>query len=251
MSLTRNIAVVCCVIGTLWGCARQPEAERAADLTESIAEDLPDQPTDPAIVKAEPAMASTIFSNDWVAAARVTLEPGELIPPHEAGVRFVYPLSDSTLSVIDNGNEEVVHLEPGELLTWPAGRLSLANVEGSTADFLVVERSPVETSPDLEILDIPDTAVEMERHGEVLLDDDRVLAVDISLSELAADPLPANLPMLVVALSDSDIEFEGANVPDVEEVMENGEAIWREAGYNVVTNVGEGESHVLVLAFRK
>lgn len=251
MQLKRKILTLCCVAGALWGCARYPEAERAADLDEDVAVLLPDQPTDPAIVTAEPTMARTLYANDWVGAARVSLEPGELIPPHEAGTRFVYPLTECTLSVIDKGTEEIVNLEPGELATWPAGRLGVANVEASTAEFLVVERSPVDTSPDLVTLAIPDDAIDTERHGIVLLDDDTVLAIDMRLEELESDPLPANLPMLVVALSDCDLEFQGPAVSDVEEVMKQGEAVWREAGYGAVVNVGEGEAHALVLAPRK
>jgi len=251
MQLKRKILTLCCVAGALWGCARYPEAERAADLDEDVAVLLPDQPTDPAIVTAEPTMARTLYANDWVGAARVSLEPGELIPPHESGTRFVYAESDCTLSVIDNGTEEIVDMEPGEVVTWPAGRLGIANVGTSTAELLVVERSPVETSPDLVTLAIPDDAVEMERHGTVVLDDENVLAVDMRLEELEADPLPANLPMLIVALSDCDLEFQGPAVSDVEEVMRLGEAVWLDAGYGAVANVGEGEAHALVFALRK
>jgi len=251
MSQIKNILVLCCLAGAVWGCAPRPEAEREADVTDNVAELLPDQPADPAIVTAEPTLARTVFSNDWVRVARVSLAPDELIPPHEAGTRFVYPLSECTLSVIDNGTEEIVNLEPGELVTWSAGRLGVANVEASTGDFLVVERSPVETSPDLETLAIPDDATDMERHGTILLDDDNVLAVDMRLAELESDDLPANLPMLVVALSDCDLEFQGPAVSDIEEAIKQGEAVWSEAGYGAVTNVGEGEAHVFVLALKK
>jgi hypothetical protein len=251
MSRTRNFLTLFCVVGALWGCARQPEVEREADITEDVAVLLPDQPTDPAIVTAEPTMARTVFANDWVAVAHVTLEPGGLIPPHDAGVRFVYALSDCTLSVVDNGGEEVVHMAPGEFTTWPAGQLSLANIAVSPGELLVVERSPVDTSPDLETLPVPDSAVEMERHGTVLLDDDNGLAVDISLAQLASDPLPPNLPMLVVALSACDLQFEGPAVADSELVLTAGEAAWQTPGYGVVTNVGDTQAHVLVVGFRR
>jgi hypothetical protein len=251
MSRSRKFLILSCVVGALWGCARQPETATEADITEDVAALLPDQPTDPAIVTAEPTMAQTVFANDWVAVARVTLDPGGLIPPHDAGVRFVYALSECSLSVIENGTEEIVHIMPGDLVTWPSGRLSVANVAASPGEFLVVERSSVDTSPDLETLPIPDVAVDMERHGTVLLDDDNVLAVDMSLAQLASDPLPPNLPMLVVALSACDLHFEGPAVSDAEIVMTAGESAWQTAGYGVVTNVGNNEAHVLVIGFRR
>ena len=65
------------------------------------------------------------------------------------------------------------------------------------------------------------------------------------------DPLPPNLPLLVVALSDCDLEFEGAAVSDVENVMKAGEAVWLPAGYNLVSNVGEAEAYAVVFGFRK
>ena len=251
MSSIRNLLLVSCLVGAVWACAPRHEAEKEADVTDNVAELLPYQPADPAIVIAEPTLARTVFANDWVGLARVTLAPGELIPPHEGGTRFVYPLTECTLSVIDNGSEEVVHLVPGELATWPAGRLSLANVEASTGEFLVCERSPIETSPDLETLAVPDVAIDMERHGVVVLDDDDVLAVDITLAELAGDPLPPNLPMLIVGLSDCDLEFQGPAVSDVEVVLRAGEATWQTVGYGSMSNVGEAEAHVLVIAFRR
>ncbi|MCW8985012.1 MAG: hypothetical protein OQK55_06690 [Thermoanaerobaculales bacterium] len=251
MQNSRNILVLVCCLGALWGCGRQLETEGSADLTEEVAELLPDQPTDPAIVAAAPTMARTVFANEWVAVARVTLPPGELIPPHDAGVRYALPLSESTLSVIDSGKEEIVHILPGEIATWPEGRLSFANVNDSEGDFLIIERSAVSTSPDLETLAIPDVAVEMQRHGTVLLDNENVLVVDTRLDQLEGNPLPPNLPLLVVASSDCDLEFQGAAVTNVEEVMMAGEAIWLPAGYDVVSNVGNAEAHAFVFGFRR
>jgi hypothetical protein len=251
MQHSRNILVLVCCLGALWGCGRQLETEESTDLTEEIAKLLPDQPTDPAMVAAAPAMARTVFANEWVAVAHLALPPGELIPPHDAGVRFALPLSECTLSVIDSGVEEIVHIVPGEIATWPKGRLSFANVSDSEGEFLIIERSDVKTSPDVETLAIPDVAVEMERHGTVLLDDDNVLVVDTRLDQLEGDPLPPNLPLLVVASSDCDLEFQGAAVSDDEEVMKAGEAIWLPAGFNVVSNVGDAEAHAFVFGFRR
>jgi hypothetical protein len=76
------------------------------------------------------------------------------------------------------------------------------------------------------------------------------MVVDMRLAELEGDPLPANLPMLIVALSDCDLEFQGPTVSDAEDVMKQGEVVWHEAGYGAVVNVGEGEAHALVLALR-
>jgi hypothetical protein len=252
MQFSRNTLLIVSCLGLLWGCPRA-EPERPADLTEEVAEVLPDQPVDPQIVTAAPTMASTVFANKWAGVARVTLAPGELIPPHDAGFRLVDPLTPCTLSVVDKDVEEVIHAVPGELITLPAGRLSLANVSEneSASEFLMIERSPVETSPDLETLPIPDAAIDMERHGTVLLDDDKVLATDISLDELAEEPLPSNLPLLVFAYTTCDVEFQGAAVGDADHVVDAGSAFWQPAGYGVVTNVGESEAHILVVGFRR
>ncbi len=250
MQLSRNILVFVCCLGTLWGCGRQLETKESEDFTQEVADILPDQPTDPAMVTAAPSMARTVFANKWAAVAHVALPPGGLIPPHEAGVRFALPLSECTLSVIDNGVEEIVHMVPGEIATWPKGRLSFANVSDSEGEFLIIERSAVETSPHLETLAVPDVAIEMEHHGKVLLDDENVLVVDNRLDQLQDNPLPPNLPLLVVASSDCDLEFQGAAVSDSEEVMKAGEAIWLPAGYSVVSNVGDTEAHAFVFGFR-
>jgi len=252
MPFSRNTLLIISCLGLLWGCPRV-EPERPADLTEELAEVLPDQPVDPHIVTAAPTVAKTVFANKWVGVAHVTLPPDELIPPHDAGFRVVDPLTPCTLSVVDKGIEEIFHAVPGELLTLPAGRLSIANVgeSESPGEFLVIERSPVETSPDLETLAIPDVAIDMERHGTVLLDNDQVIATDISLDELAAEPVPPNLPLLVFAFTDCDLEFQGAAVDDAEHVVDAGSAFWQSAGYGFVTNVGEAAAHFLVIGFRK
>jgi len=249
---SKNIVlVVCCLIGAMWGCARQPEVEQEADVTADVAELLPDQPTDPAIVVAAPEVAHTIFANDWIRAARVTLPHDELVPPHAGGTRYVYPLSKCTLNVDDNGAEETVHLVPGELATWAAGRLGLANVDETDADLIVVERSPIESSPDLEVLATPDIGIDMEHNGAILLDDDNILAADIRLAQGAGDPLPPNLPMLIVALSDSHLALEGADATKIDVELNNGEASWQDAGCSSVENIGSAEAHLLVLALRR
>jgi hypothetical protein len=252
MQCSRNTLLIVSCLALLWGCAG-PEPERPEELTEEVAEILPDQPTDPQIVTAAPNMATTVFANKWVGVARVTLLPGELIPPHDAGYRLVDPLTPCALSIVNNGAEEVINAVPGELVTLRAGRLSIANVSESesTGEFLVIERSPVETSPDLETLPVPDVAVEMERHGTVLLDDDKVVVTDISIDELAKEPLPSNLPLLVYAFTNCDLEFQGAAVDDAEHVVDAGSAFWQSAGYGVVTNIGDEQAHFLVIGLRK
>jgi hypothetical protein len=250
MSLKRNALLIVGCVGLLSGC--QPvETQKPADLVEEIAEVLPDQPADPQIVAAAPIVARTVFANKWVGVARVDLPPGEVIPPHEAGIRYVNPLTPGTLSVVDNGAKELIHAVPGELVSFKAGRLSLANVGESTVEILVVERNFVEPSPDLETLAIPDVAIDMERHGTVLLDDDRIVAVDVSLDRLTSESLPSNLPLLVFAESDCALELEGTAVEDVERIVRAGSAFWLPAGYAGVTNVGDAASHFLVFSFRK
>jgi hypothetical protein len=243
------IVTTCCLAMT-WGCARNPQVEESAELTEQIAEVLPDQPSDPPVVLAAPEWATTVFANRWTDVAHVALAPDELIPPHAGGVRYVYALSQCTLSVVRDGEKELVHLEPHEFTMWPAGRLSLANVDDTVADLLLIERTPIETSPELETLAIPDSTVEMERHGTVLLDDDQVVAVEVSLDELQSEPLSPNLPTLTVALGESDLEYQGDAVPDTEHLIPQGEAVWQPAGYNAVTNIGQGPARVLVVSFR-
>ena len=252
MKSSRNTLLIVSCLALLWGCARA-EPERPADLTEEVAEILPDQPVDPQIVTAAPNMATTVFANKWVGVARVNLPPGELIPPHDAGYRLLDPLTPCALSVVNNGVEEVIDAVPGELVTLHAGRLSIANVSESesTGEFLVIERNPVETSPDLETLPVPDVAVEMERHGTVLLDDDKVVATDISIDELAKEPVPSNLPLLVYAFTNCDLEFQGAAVDDAEHVVDAGSAFWQSAGYGIVTNIGDAQAHFVVVGFRK
>ncbi len=250
MKPLRTALVIGCCAGALWGCAGPPQHDEDAELTEEVTELLPDQPAEPAVVVASPTNARTLLANEWVGVADVTLPEGELVPEHEAGVRYVYPLTACTVSVVDEASEEIVHLVPGELVTWPAGRLSLANVGESEGEFLIVERSPVDLPPDLEQLAVPDEAIDMERHGTVLVDDDRVLAVDVALEQLQGEPVPPNLPMLVAALTDCDLEFRGADVADDERVIEAGQASWQPAGFNVVGNVGDGPARFLVMAFR-
>jgi hypothetical protein len=252
MYMLRKALVLCCCVGLLGACAPRPGEEESANLVEKVAEDLPDQPADPSIVVAAPTMARTVFSNEWVGVADVDLEPGELIPPHSAGVRYVYPQVECTLGIVAGDNEkEIANLTPEELTTWPAGQLSIANEGESAARFLVVERNPIETAPDLETLPAPDVAVDMERHGTLLLDDDNVVAAEISLDQTEVNPLPPNLPLLVIAISDCNLELTGPTVGDSESIIEAGHAIWQPAGCESVSNVGDARADFLVLGFRK
>ena len=185
--------------------------------------------------------------------ARVTLPHGEVVPPHNGGRRYVYAQTACTLEVVEGGggSKEIVHLLPGELVSWPQGRLSSGNVADSDAELLVVERTDVEIAPDVGDLVVPDAAFDMERHGTVLLDDDTIIAAELSLDELDSNPLAPNVPFLIIALSDADLEAEAMAFPDVEHVMKQGHAVWQHAGYGNLANVGEGPANVLVLGFRR
>jgi hypothetical protein len=251
MSIQRTIPITGLLLGALAGCSRQPAVEPTSDLTEEVAQVLPYQPTDPAVVTAAPSMATTVLANEWVGVARVNLAPGALIPPHDAGLQYVYPYSACTLSVVAHGNEELVRLLPGELVSWPAGRLSLANAGDSPGDLLMIERRPLSTVPDLSGLPVADIAIDMQAHGTVLLDDDAVLAADISLGQLQGIPLPPNMPMLMVALSDCDLTVQRSEEDDFELSIEAGQAEWESAGLEGVSNVGDGAAHFLVVGLRK
>jgi len=217
-----------------------------------VAEDLPDQPVNPSIVVAAPGKARTEFANEWVGVADVTLEPGDEIPPHSAGARYVYPQVECTLGVVaGNNDQEIINMVPGELVTLPAGSISVANVGEATARFLVVERNPEDIAPALEVLPEPEFAVDMERHGTLLLDDDNVVAAEISLDQSEENPLPPNLPLLIIAQSDCNLEFTGPTVGDAESIIEAGRAIWQPAGCETVSNVGDGSADFLVIGFRK
>jgi hypothetical protein len=255
MRTLRITAVAATLLTALWACGTRPEPEPAGELSgnlsEEVTEALPDQPADPAIVTAAPEMARTVFSNEWVAVARVELPPGEVVPPHVAGSRVVYPLTGGELALDDDGMAEVVHAEPGEVLGLQPGRLTISNVGDMPSDFLVVERTPVELPPEPEEIPVPDLAVDMEHHGEVLLDDDNVMVSDLDLGQLEWAPLESDLPYLVVALTPADLDFEGPATDEEETVLLAGEATWQPAGQQAVSNVGDGPTQVVAFAFKK
>lgn len=78
-----------------------------------------------------------------------------------------------------------------------------------------------------------------------------MLAVDIHLAEGDGDPLPPNLPMLVVAFSDSHLALGGADATKIDVELKNGEAYWQEAGCGSAQNIGAADAHLLALALRR
>ncbi len=252
MYLIKKALVICCCVGFLGACAPHAAENESANLIEKVAEDLPDQPVDPSIVAAAPTMARTSFANKWVGIAEVTLQPGEQIPSHFAGVRYAYPQVECTLGVVAGDNDqEIMNMVPEEIVTLPAGRISVANAGKSTAKFLVIERNLEGIASDLETLPAPGLASDLEQHGTVLLDDDRVIAAEISLGRGEVNLLPPNLPLLVIAQSDCNLEFAGPSAGNEESIIEAGHAIWQPAGCETVSNAGDADADFLVFGFKK
>lgn len=104
----------------------------------------------------ESRFAERVFSNEYVRVIRVTLPPGETLPPHDEDARLVLSLSDYLVAYREPLREEIDGENPTDVeddrvedyargeCHWHEGGLhAVRNVGETVADFLVFVRTDV------------------------------------------------------------------------------------------------------------
>lgn len=202
------------------------------------------------IAAAAPDEVRTAFENDVVQVLDFTLEPQEGVPVHRGRPRVVYSLGDYRLRFVTESVDEESRWEEGDVHWHEAGDHSVANVGTETARFMVVTRTDAPLGGETSSAAPQDAAAAPEQ-GEVLLDNEDVRVVRMTLGAGEAQPTHHGLPRLIYPLTPYTIRYTEPGQDPVERSFQAGEAHWHEAGEHAVENTGESEARFVVFQFKR
>ncbi|MEM1042205.1 MAG: hypothetical protein AAGI91_06195 [Bacteroidota bacterium] len=226
------------------GCADAPDTP-APDSGTDIAATVPDD-----LSALGSASVESLLADDPIHVHRVTLAPGDSLPPHEGGERVVYALGDLPALVFATGGErEARSFTAGEVHRHDAGVHSVANESEAPGAFVVFERRgalpEAEAEGDTELPDVGEGVTD-----EILFDDDFAEVHRVTLQPGASLPPHQGFARAVYALSGYTVEFTG---PDGtrEQRFEAGEAHTHGPGDHTVENAGDTVAEFLVVEFKR
>lgn len=212
----------------------------------------PPPPAEVGVVStAAPEQGRAVFENPYVGVLEFSLEPGEALPTHQGHARAVYSLSDYHIRFTEGGDTEETVWQQGDVHWHGAGDHALENIGTTTARFLVVARTDQGLAGDFPASDSRDAAVLDPRNSELLLENDDVRVVRVTLAPGESQPLHQGLPRLVYSLTPYSIRYTGSGQDPVERSFQAGEAHWHEAGEHAVENTGATEARFVVFHFRR
>lgn len=227
------------------GCADTADREATADSdpTDNMADVADD------LAALDTPAVETLLQNDLVHVHRVTLAPGDSIPPHEGGERVVYALTDLPSLVFEtDGVREERSFAASEVHRHDPGVHSVTNAGGTEAEFVVFERRDGMMAAG----DAPGTA-DASTEGvtdEVVLDDAFAEVHRVTLQPGAQLPPHQGYARAIYSLSGYTVEFAG---PDGtrDERFEAGQAHYHEPGDHTVENAGDTVAEFLVVEFKR
>ena len=197
------------------------------------------------LAAAHPAQVEILFENDYVWVTRVKLAPGEGLPMHASGKRFVYPLSDYDVLYIANYEPEQMSRRKQEAHFHPAEDHALQNRGKTTVDFVEVILKPT-PRPASRATAPCEVAKESPKNANVAFEnnDGRVVEVTLGPGETLASHFGGN--RVVYSLSDYQIRMGESEIR-----FRSGQAHWHDACEHQVENTGQTTARFLVFELKR
>lgn len=230
-------AVLFWTCGTGTSESEQSESEEV-DTTATAEEAAPKAPT------------QLIFENEYTKIVKVSLEPGETQPLHEAPERLVYSLSDYTIDWSEEGvNMGVKEWKKGDVHYHGAGEHSARNVGETIAEWVVFQYKAGDLPPCGDNTTSEDIASLPGDFARVLFEND-LFKVNLATVEPGQSvPIHAGVNRVIFALSDFTMEYTREGEEDDIHDFQMGEARWQDACRHSSKNVGDTKAEFLVVAY--
>ncbi len=236
------VTVTCALM--LMSCAGE---QAANDSTNQGQTDMPNEAAAGGTPSSDPRVS--VLSNEYAEVFRITLAPGQALPPHTSGARTVYALSDYTIRLTQDGQPTEQAWTAGQAHFHTAGEHTAENTGATEARFVVVARTaqPLATSA---AAVSPDPATG-SGPMQLLLDTDDVIVAEFRLAPGASLPPHRGLARVVYSLNDYTIDYASNNAPVQSQSFTAGEAHWHDADEHSITNSGSTEARFLIVQFKR
>lgn len=216
------------------------------------------QTGDPITVADLPGLApdrvDRLLANEYVEVLSVALSPGAQLPVFDARPCVLFPLNEVDVNLTLDQHPTTWEAPRGTA-TWQAGgRMEIRNASTREARFLMLYRvtQGLPAVVDRVAGDVADTLPE---HTEVLLDNDYVRVLDVTLPARTATPLHAGLNRVVYALNAFQLRhgsLDASGTLQTESLpVEPGYVRWENKGPHLTENIGDSEAHFVVFGFRQ
>lgn len=193
-----------------------------------------------------------IFENDYVKAVKVSLNPGEVLKPHQGEERVIYSLTDYEIEWEENGkNEGQKSWKKGDIHTHKAGQHSAKNNGKSKAEWVAFVRKE-STLPDCDEELIENDVYSVSKDFAVQrLDDTSFRITEVKLPKSERIPMHDGLNRIIFSLSDYKVAYTTEDQNNTDKQFESGDVHWHEACKHAINNIGQTDAKFLVIAFKK
>ncbi|MCB0629982.1 MAG: hypothetical protein R2824_24940 [Saprospiraceae bacterium] len=226
----------CTLLFSACGNGSQPET------TDQLAAEAP----------AKTVAPTEIFANNYVSVVKVSLAPGEETAVHEGNDRVIYSLGDYTIDWQEKGRDQgTKSWKKGAVHFHEAGPHSAKNNGTTQAEWLAFVRTSAE------LPDCSDYSLENDVNAVAadfatqLFDNEAFRLTEVVLPPGARIPMHSGINRLIYSLSDYQIQYESDKEGKGEKTFRTGDVHWHEGCEHALENIGQGEAHFLVVAYKK
>ncbi len=199
--------------------------------------------------QAPPPQEKLVFENQYVKAYKVTLSPGEKLPPHQGGERIIYSLNNYTLRYRWEGKTSEEKRKAGDVHFHPSALHAEENSGKSPAQFLIVERTAAPLPP--AGTGGPDMAKMNPNNTRVLFDRDMAKVFEVNLYPRGEVSQHYGMNRLVYSFGNGPLVTTTEDGKQTRETVKKDSFQWHQAGMHSVQNAGGSTVRLLVFGFKK
>lgn len=193
---------------------------------------------------------TTLFENDHVKVAKVTLKSGEEQAVHEGINRVIYSVSDYTIKWEENGQDLGEKTwKTGDAHYHKADKHKAINTGKEIAQWLVFSKKEEAPSPCEDGLKDDVTVVSPE-FTETLIDNDQFKMVKLTLPVGDSIPQHSGINRVVYSLNDYNLEYASDNQELTKREFKKGDIHWHNDCFHRLKNIGETPAEILVVSFK-
>jgi len=196
----------------------------------------------------------SLLENDHVNVLKVTLKPEESLPWHRGGPRVIYSASDYSVRFKQNPDDKTSQQESfkkGELHWHSKNTHSVKNTGSTKAEFIVFMRKPGSFPEQADYSAKSDLAEEMPDDADVVLENEAVKVINVTLDGGQEVPMHQGVKRLVYSLKDYSLRFNTPNDEAEKQDFEAGDVHWHEGGAHAIENTGDETAEFLLIKFKK
>jgi hypothetical protein len=193
---------------------------------------------------------TVVYENAYVKIVDIDLHPGEMIPAHDAGMCLTYSLSDYDVTVVEGEQRTVNHRNSGDVNWHDLATVSLENNDTVDVKFSIIRRTENDL-PGFDLATLEDDVTEHSNQSVVLIENDRIKVVQITLAAGDSIPKHAGINRLYLPQSNYDIILQVDDVGNVELTHSVGDYRFFKPGAHGVTNIGNTEAVYLLVSFKQ